>query len=351
MIFFLLKRLMAGILTLLIITFVLYAITLLVPAEERARPYLSARMQGADMEDIRAFIDQTIERYGLDDPLPIQYSRWLGRLVQGDWGYSPTLRTEVLPAILHRSPATLELTLFALLIYIPLGLVFGTLAAWRQGRLLDRASQFTSFALIAIPPFILGLVLIAIVYVQLGLFDLSRIGYAEGAIIRSEDFWQATGLITVDGLLNGRPDITWEALRHLVLPATTLAALHLATLFQVTRSGVVEELQRDYINLAKSMGLGSQRILFGHALKNALLPAFTHAAVTATQLVTGVFVVEVVFNWHGVSELVVDSLGLIPDVNLALGLSIYSVLVVLALALLLEMIQGLIDPRLRLGGK
>lgn len=346
---FLAQRVAVAAVTFVIITAVVYAMTLIVPAEERARPYLPPRIRYDPIESVRFYTDIIIETYGLDDPFPIQYGRWLGELLQGDWGYSSILRVDVLDALSARSAATLELTIISLLIYIPLGLLIGAWAAWRQGRLADHGIRAAAYIGTTIPPFILGLMFIAIVYVQMGLFDLSRIGYQEQAIIQSQDFWPITGFITLDGLLNFRPDISWQGLRHLVLPVATLITLHLSSLILVTRNSVAEELQKEYILLARGVGMRDRNILFRYALRNALLPALTHSALTAAQVVTGVYVVEAIFNWHGVSELLTDSLGSIPDVDLALGFCVYSILVVLSIMLVLDIVQGLVDPRVRQG--
>ena len=342
---FLGKRLLTVAGTFLIITAALYAMTLSIPVEQRVLPYLP-NIRSDDPVVIRRFVERSIKQYGLDDPFPVQYVRWLGNMLQGDWGYSPILNTDVLSAISIRSPATIELTLYSLLLYIPVGLLVGTLSAWQQGRFLDRTAQLGSFIFASIPPFVLGLALIAIVYVQLGLFDLSRIGYAEKAIIRGDGFFSLTGLLTVDGLLNFRPHISWEAVRHLVLPVLSLSMLHLATLAMVTRASVKEELQKEYVLMAKGLGLRESRIM-SSALRGALLPALTHSALTAAQVVTGVYVIEAIFNWHGVSELLTRSLSGIPDVSLALGFSVYSVIVVLVIMLVLDILQGVADPRVR----
>jgi peptide/nickel transport system permease protein len=113
---------------------------------------------------------------------------------------------------------------------------------------------------------------------------------------------------------------------------------------------VNEELQKEYVLLAKGMGLKDRRILFTYALRNAMMPGLAHSALTAAQLITGVFVVEAIFNWHGVSELLTDSMGSgIPDVDLALGFCVYSVIVVLSIVFVLDIVQALVDPRVRLG--
>jgi peptide/nickel transport system permease protein len=197
---------------------------------------------------------------------------------------------------------------------------------------------------------VLGFVLIALVYVQMGFLDLSRIGYAEKAVIQGDSFFPLTGLITIDGLINLRFDIVWEAIRHLIMPVLTLAAFYMASIILVTRSSVSEELQKEYVLFAKGMGLKDKRILFTYALRNAMLPAMTHSALTAAQLLTGVFVVEAIFNWNGVSNLLSQTIGIgFPDVDLAMGFCVYSVVVVLSIVFILDLVQGLIDPRVRLG--
>lgn len=347
---YLTSRIFAALVTFIIVTAVVYASTLLVPADDRARLYVPEKHRYEEAGAIRQYLDNAIEMYGLDDPFPIQYGRWLGNLTQGDWGYSSLLRTEVLTALAIRSPATLELTLYSILIYIPLGLLLGGFIAWRQGKVVDHIVRASSFVFTAIPPFVLGFVLIAIIYVQMGFLDLSRIGYAEKAIIQGGEFWPVTGLITIDGLLNFRFDIAWQAVRHLILPVATLVAFYLATLVLVTRASVTEELQKEYVLLAKGLGLKDRRILFTYALRNAMLPGLTHSALTAAQLVTGVYVVEAIFNWHGVSELITESMGTgLPDVDLALGFCVYSVIVVLSIVFILDLVQGFVDPRIRLG--
>jgi len=156
-------------------------------------------------------------------------------------------------------------------------------------------------------------------------------------------------LLTIDGLLNGRLDISLDAIRHLVLPVVTLSLFHWATLGRVTRTSVIEELDKDYIVAAHARGLSPRRILWGHVLRNAAVPGLTSSALSAASLITGVYVVEVVFGWPGVSKLITDSMWQ-PDVALAAGFAVYSVLAVLSLMVLLDIIQAIVDPRLREGG-
>jgi peptide/nickel transport system permease protein len=350
---FLIRRLLAVPITLLLVTAVLYAIILQTPAEVRAQLYLTPteRMRG----NVPVLIERAIERHGLDDPYPVQYARWLGSLFTSDWFYSPTLNTDVLPALLARTPVTAELALYTLVVFIPLGILGGAWAAGRRGRSFDRAFRLAAFVGPAVPPFILGLVLLVIFYTGLRWFPPDRLSAPAQVVVRSAGFRPITGLLTVDGLLNGRPDIALDALRHLVLPVITLAVTHWATLGRLTRASMLSELHSDYVTAARARGVPPGRVLWRHVFWNAAGPAFASSALAAASLLTGVFVVEIIFNLHGVSEILVASLRSpvaalrVPDLAAVMGFAIYSVLVVQALMFGLDLVQALFDPRFRAG--
>jgi ABC-type dipeptide/oligopeptide/nickel transport system permease component len=348
---FALRRLIAIPLTLLAISATLYAIVMLAPPEERAQLYLpsnlSSRMQP---QDVQRLIDKVIREQGLTDPFPIQYGRWAWNLLQGHWGWSPTLRDDVLGVLLKRLPATAELTLYSFLLLLPLGILAGAVAGWRHDTLADHNFRLTAFMGTSIPPFILGLLLLTTFYVGTGWFPPERLSLASAQLVQSTGFRSITGLMTIDGLLNRRPDSSLDALRHLVLPVFTLSLMHWATLARVTRASMIEGLHADYITASRAHGLPESRVIFHHALRNALVPALTSSALAAASLVTGVFVVEVVFAYHGLSELAIRALtGASPDAALAVGFSIFSVILVLPIMLLLEIGQAALDPRIRQG--
>jgi ABC-type dipeptide/oligopeptide/nickel transport system permease component len=193
---------------------------------------------------------------------------------------------------------------------------------------------------------ILALILLAIFYVNLYWFAPERTAWLS-ACGKSDKFHTITGLLTIDGVLNGRPDITLDALRHLVLPVVTLAFAHWATLARITRTTMIEELAQDYVTAAKARGIPEMNIMWRHALPNAIAPALTSSLLAAASLITGVFVVEIIFNFKGVSELAVKSMQFIPDAPAALGFCLYSVIVVLLLMFTLDLLQAIVDPRLR----
>jgi peptide/nickel transport system permease protein len=160
-------------------------------------------------------------------------------------------------------------------------------------------------------------------------------------------FRPITGLLTIDGLLNGRIDITLDAFRHLVLPVFTLSLAHWATLARVTRAAMINEKGKDYITSAYARGLAPRVVLWRHALRNAMLPALTSTMLSAASLLTSVFVIEKIFNLKGLSELITWGMRGTPDAPLALGFAVYSVLIVMPLMLLLDFIKAAIDPRTR----
>ncbi len=346
---FLLRRLAAIPITLILITAALYGIVMLTPAEERAKLYMPRGSSNNPARTDDVLIQRVIDQHGLSDPYPVQYIRWLARLLRGDWDWSPTLRADVLESLLVRTPSTAELTLFSMLSLIPLGVVGGVIAAWRQGRLPDLGFRSLAFLATSIPPFIMGLVLLSIFYAGLRWFPPGRLSVSEQLLVHSEAFTAHTGLLTIDGLLNGRLDISISALRHMILPGITLGLLHWATLGRVTRAAVIEEVGNDYVVAAKGRGLSQRRVIWFHVFRNALVPVLNSAALSAASLVMGVFVIEVVFGFPGVSELITLSLGYSPDTPLAMGFAIYSVVLILPLMLVFDVFQGVIDPRVRAG--
>ncbi|MBN1874218.1 MAG: ABC transporter permease [Anaerolineae bacterium] len=346
---FLIRRLLAIPITLFVITAVLYGIIMLAPAEVRAELYMPRGSSNNPNLRPEVLLNQIVVEHGLDDPYLIQYFRWVGGLLLGDWGWSPGFRTDVLEALLVRTPATAELTLYSVLLLIPLGILGGGLAGSRQNRWVDHGFRLVAFLATSIPSFVLALVLLAIFYAGLNWFPPGRISIAEQFVVDVATFKTFTGLLTIDGLLNGRPDISLSALRHLVLPSVTLSMLHWATLGRVTRAAMIEEFDKDYIMAARGRGLRRPAITWRHALRNATVPALNSIALSTASLIMGVFVVEVIFGFPGVSELIVASMRGVPDTAVAMGFAVYSVLLVLPVMLILDILQALVDPRIREG--
>ena len=347
---FLIRRLLSIPVTLFFITVVLYGVAMLAPPEERAMLYWPPRTRSnLPLEQFEAKLNSIIRQQGLNDPFPVQYGRWVTNLLRGDWGWSPTFNADVLDLLLARTPVTAELTLYSVLLLIPLGLISGVVAGWRPNRPVDNWFRLSAFVATSIPPFILGLALLSIFYVGLRWFPAGRTGITELSLRTVTTFKTYTGLLTVDGLLNGRLDVTKDALRHLVLPVFTLSLAHWATLARVTRASMIEERHKDYVTAARSRGLLRRSVVWRHAFRNALLPALTSSALSAASLITGVFIIEVIFSFKGLSELIIRGSQNTIDTGLALGFAVYSVLMVLPIMFALDVIKALVDPRIREG--
>ncbi|HSB01013.1 MAG TPA: ABC transporter permease [Anaerolineales bacterium] len=347
---FVIRRFLAIPISLVIITIVLYGGVMLTPPEARAALYYPPNMNSNLSEErMQQFQEQIIRRYHLRDAFPVQYGYWVKSLFDGTWGYSPAMDEFVLPALVRRTPITLELAIYSLLLLIPLGLVSGVIAGWKRSGTFDRLFRGVAFLSTSTPSFILALFLLSIFYIQLGWFAPGRISTSYGFEISRETFRQVTGLLTVDSLLNGRPDIFLDAWKHLAMPVFTLSLYHWATLGRIARASMINERGKEYILSARARGLSERRVVWHHAFYNMLAPSLTSIALSATSIITGVFVTEIIFNFNGVSRIIIAAMSGIPDASAALGFAIYSVLMVLILMFLLDVLQAVLDPRIREG--
>ena len=300
------------------------------------------------IEQVRKMIAHIIEEKHLRDPMPVQYGFWIQSLLKGDWGWSGIMQEDVLEMLNRRAPVTIELTLYSLLLFIPMSLISGVISGARQRSRTDTITQMVSFIFGGTPTFILAILLIAVFYVWLHILPLERIGPAASAILHSESFHQYTGINTLDGLLNGSLTVFFDGLQHLLLPVVSLSLIQWATLHRVIRISTIEQTHEPYIVAAQSRGVPRSKLIWRHIFKNILSPAFTSSAISAASLFTGVLVIEMTFNLKGISELILSILS-IPDTPLLLGFAVYSVVYVLAIIFILDVVQAMVDPRVREG--
>ena len=348
---FLARRVITIPITLLVVTALLYAIVMLIPVTERASIYVAPSFSIRTAE--AAFTQNqrdAIRRYRLDEPYPIQYTFWLGQLVTGNWGYSPNLNDYVLTALLRRTPATIELLLYAALLYFPLGIIAGVIAGWRRDRPLDGWLRLGAFIGTSIPVFVLAFAMLGIFYVGLRWFSPDRVSPQFRLELTNGMFPFYTGMLTIDSLINRRWDIFVDAWRHLAMPIISLAFVQWATVMRVTRVSMIEALDMEYIVAARARGVRLGGQLWKHALRNALIPVLTNSILSAATLISGVFIIERIFDYPGVSEILTKALEFqTPDVAAVLGFTVYSILLVLPLMVLMELLQAVIDPRVREG--
>jgi peptide/nickel transport system permease protein len=342
---FVIRRLFYALASMIVITMVLYAGIMLTPPEARARLYLPPGKGGdrATEQTIRVIIRD----HYLDDPYLVQYWYWIKSLLTGSWGYSHTLREDVLTALLRRTPVTLELAMISLSLLIPIGFISGLIAGWRPGEIFDSGFRVLAFLGTSMPPLIFSMMMLSIFYVKLGWFPPGRLDVMTGLDLSQSGFVEYTGALTVDTLLNRRFDVFLVALRHLAMPVLTLSMYYWATLGRITRAAILTERNKEYIIAARARGVRDSRLLWHHTLRVTLAPSLTIMALSAASIVTGIFVIEIIFNLPGISEVIVTSMKTVPDAPAALGFAIYSVIMVLGLMFILDIFQAIIDPRVR----
>lgn len=337
-----------AVITLVLITAALYATVMLTPPETLASLYMPQRTSPRMTEEMyQDLLESMIEKYHLDDPFPVQYFFWAGKLLKGDWGYSPNLQEDVFVGLVRRLPATLELTLFAMLIYLPLGLLSGVLSGTRKKSVVDRLFRIAAFVATSLTPMILSIIMMIVFYISLRWFAPGRLSSAYAPLAVAESFRSYTGFLTIDGMLNKNPKLTLDALRHLAMPALTIAFAQWGILGRITRATIIEENQRDYITAGRARGLRERTLAWRYALGNAAAPVLTHTMLSAASLMTNVFIVEIIFNYPGLSSIGVKTLAFIPDASSAMGFAIFSTILVLIITTSLDFLKVVIDPRLR----
>ncbi len=347
MIKYILRRLLILPVIMFLVTAMLFVLILQVPVEQRVMVYIPSVSSHLTEEQFEELMQEIIKRRGLDRPFPVQYASWLQGLAVGDWGYSPSWRQPVLEGIRQRAPATIELALFAMIPSIFLAIILGGVAARRNHRLPDHLVRTASFVAWAFPPFILALMLMNVLYAWLGWFPPERMSVWASAIVNSDQFHTYTGLLTVDALLNGRPQIFWDAVRHLVLPASVLALTLWALLTRIMRSSLLDVLRQDYITTARAKGVSERQVVGRHARPNALLPVISAGGAMVSVLITGIVVVEVIFNFNGVGRWAVRAI-LQSDVPVAVGFALFSSTIAVLASLIADILYAVVDPRVRI---
>jgi len=290
-----------------------------------------------------------MDKYGLNAPVYVQYVKWLAEVLRGNLGWSKSIDYPVTKSMIERAPTTAEITIFTAPIIILLGIWLGVKSAVHRDRPFDHVTRTWSIVGWSLPTFWFGLILIAIFHVGLGWFPTGRLGEAANTVIHSDpSFIRYTGLNTVDGLLNGQPWITVDALRHLVLPVVTLTVVIIALIIRVMRSSMLEALNKGYIVAARAKGLTQNEVINKHARRNALIPVVTVSGMLTAGMLTGLVITEYIFNVPGLGMWAANA-AIAVDIPAVLGFALFSALIFVVANLLVDILYAYIDPRIRLG--
>ncbi len=311
---FILRRLGFMIMTVLLSSIIIFWATTILPGDV-ANQILGRFATQEAKDNLR-------RELGLDRPVVVQYTSWLGDYVRGDWGESPSMNGEVRPVVFERLRNSLMLAAVAFAMYVPLGILLGLLAALRKNSWVDQTISVGSLAFIGLPEFVSGLILIAIFAIQLKWFP------SQSSI---------------------PPDTSFvDAFPYLVLPAITVALTSLAYIVRMTRSSTVDVLQMDYVRTANLKGLPPRTVLFTHVLRNSLLPTVTVVAIGIGWLIGGLIVTEAVFGYPGLGRLLLFAIQR-RDLVLIQATALLIVLIYVAANLVADILYAVLNPRIRYG--
>lgn len=335
MIRFILRRLAGLVLVMVGVSIITFALSQLVPID----PVAAALGQNARDDQIEAYRKEL----GLDRPPVLQYFSYVGRLLHGDFGKSIRTRRPVADDLRDFLPATIELSIAAMIVATILGVALGVVAAVRRNSLIDGLAR--AFALVggSLPIFFVGLLVLALFY--------SRLRWLPGpgrldAVLTPPP--RVTGMYLLDSLLAGNWPLFKNSLLHLVLPAVTLGYFSTAVLLRMTRSSMLEVLGQDYVRTARAKGLRDQVVIVRHALKNAMIPVLTTIGIVFGSLLSGAVLTETIFGWPGLGRYATTS-AVSLDLPAVMGVTIVAAVIYPVVNMLVDIGYHLLDPRIRIG--
>ena len=318
MLAYFIRRLLFLIPMMLVISFIIYLGLELTPGDAVSRmlpPDATINMKAEELEKIR-------ESLGLNEPIIVRYFLWLGGVLQGDFGYSLASGVPIKDIVLDRLPATLELSITALILSSILGVLFGSISALKRGTFTDII--FTIFGMlgVSVPIFIFGLIALVIFALNLG--------------------WLPVGQRILPGY-----DSYWDHMPHLIMPAGVLALMLTAGVMRYSRSSMLDSLNKEYIRTARSKGIPEWRVNYVHGLRVALIPIVVLIGFRLPMLIGGAVIIEQVFQWPGVGELFVFNVRS-QNYPLVMMIAFFSVLAVLLASFFIDLFTAILDPRLKL---
>jgi peptide/nickel transport system permease protein len=342
MVAYIIRRFLLLVIVLFGVSVLLFGILMTFSPERRAATYVASPQQVKD-------IPRLIQQFGLDDPFYIQYVRWLREISKGNMGWSLVASSPVVEAFWSYFPITLEMNLLAAPIVILFGIWLGTVSAIHRDTWIDHITRIFAIVGWSLPTFLFALLGLMVFYGYFQLFSPGVLSDQVSLLIMDDPdrFTRLTGMYTVDGLLNGRLDVTLDALAHLVLPVMTYVIVVVALNMRVMRSGMIEELSKDYVITARAKGADKNTIHIRHARRNALLPVVTVAGQLVAMSMEGSIAVEVVFNRHGIGWWLAESATQL-DMPVLMCICLFMGIVFVITNLTLDILYAYIDPRIRL---
>ena len=331
---FLLKRLALTIPTFIALMFITFVMIRLVPGDP-----IEVRSGERGIAPER--LAQLRHEMGLDQPVWKQFLDYVNALLHGDFGTSIVSKAPVLQEFLTLFPATLELTLCAMAFAIVLGVPAGVIAASRRGGVYDQSLMGLALTGYSMPIFWWGLILILVMSNTLGLTPVS------GRVDLIKYYYEpVTGFMLIDSLLSGQDGAFWDAVHHLILPTIVLGTVPLAVIARMTRSSMLEVLEEDYVRTARAKGLSWRRVVGVHALRNALIPVVTVIGLQVGGLLAGAVLTETIFSWPGVGKWLIESISRRDYPALQGGIMLIATIVIVV-NLVVDLLYGLINPRIR----
>ncbi len=343
---------------LLLVPVLLFGVTVLIFGMlQFISPVMRSALYVKDIPKNENVLKGVIKQYGLDQPIYVQYWRWLvghtvngqrkGGILFGDFGYSRTASQPVVDLIRTRFPNTLDLTIWAVAPVLLVGIWLGVQAAVHQNGFIDQAARIFSIVGTSFPTFVFGLLMLMIFYANLQWFPPGRLSDWASQVVFASSFHHYTSLLTFDALLNGRLDIFWDAMRHMLMPILTLSYISWATFVRVTRSSMLETLRMEYVTTARAKGLPERDVIYKHAQPNAMIPVITLAGFQVIGLLGGVVITETVFNYPGIGQAAANAAAQL-DVITVLGFALFDGFILIVANLVVDVLYGVIDPRVRL---
>jgi peptide/nickel transport system permease protein len=295
----------------------------------------------ADRPEVRAFLER---RYGLDKPLPVQYLYYVKSIViEGDLGTTITTRKPVSEELGRYIPATIELSVAAMIFALGVGIPLGIVSAVRQDKWQDLFARFLSLVGTAMPVFWLGLLLTYLVSYKLQW--LPRSGYKETGMEEPDSI---TGFLSIDAVIGGDWAFLGSYLQHMILPAIVLGSFAMGIVARMLRSSLLAALQDDYVRTARAKGLAEASVVRSHALRNAMIPTITVIGLTFASLLAGAVLTETIFSWPGVGQFAVR-MALKVDYPGLLGVTLFVAVAYIVVNLIVDIAYGFLDPRIRAG--